>query len=211
MKNAVVFYAIGFFLLSCTAIGMWRKDTRLRADLKVLKFNTNRVNRIQELMTSSVPIGSTAPSFQLPSFKGGVVSFDPSMSKLSLLIFFNPNDCTWCLLEAALWRDLHSMYADEELRVIGIVTGRNIRLHEVLLFTKGRQLDFPVLRCGDCKLIQAFGLTNTPTRILLDASGRILDAGYSTHGETIQRQLREKIALLLDTIPDGFSIGNSID
>ena len=197
MKKTIWIYVFSIFLLICAGVALWRKKAGLRREIYTFTLKRDRGNRIWQLFTRSVPIGSIAQSFKLPSYEDEMVTFRPTGAKLSMLIFFNPTDCTWCLLEASLWREIDAKYSPEELKILGITTSVNLSEQEVLLFKKGRKLSFPILRCEDEELIQAYGITNTPTRILVDESGRIIDAGYSTHSPTIHRRLKEKIALLL--------------
>ena len=199
MKYTVLFYPICFIFSSCIGVLLWNTDAELREEHDRLVLFRDRSNRIQDHFTRSVPIGSIARPFELSSFEGQLVSFDPNNAKLSLLIFFNPTDCSWCLLEASLWREIHATYSQDEFTILGITTKNDVSASEVFMFKRGRRLDFPILRCVDRTLLDAFGITNTPTRILVDGSGRILDAGYSSHSKIQHERLKEKIALLLST------------
>ncbi len=184
-------------ILVLSAIQLATTVDDLGQEITNAKLIRDRGKRIEEFFTESVPIGSIAPSFQLRSVKGKLVSFDPSASRFSLLIFFNPTDCSWCLLESSLWREIDSIYDEDQLTILGITTEEGLKDRDVVLFSKGRELNFPILRCEDSELIKAYGITHTPTRILVDDSGRILDAGSSTHSTQRHTKFKEKIALLL--------------
>ena len=184
-------------ILVCMGIGIWTMDDGLRREITNAKLIRDRGKRIEEFFTESVPIGSTAPSFQLRSLDGKIVSFDPNDAKLTMLIFFNPTDCSWCLLETTLWREIDSMYDDDQLKILGITTEKGLKDRDVFLFVKGRELNFPILRCEVSELIEAYGITHTPTRVLVHESGQILDAGSSTHSTQRHSRLMDKIALLL--------------
>ena len=186
-------------LLSIAAVALWKANHKLANEIHGVQRSSARSN-LQDKNTASVPIGESATSFKLNDTEGNVVSFNPKNSRLAMLIFFNPTDCSWCLLESALWREISEFYDPSELCVLGIITRPNVSLRDVSIFKNGRGLKFPILVGeGGHEVSHAYGVTHTPTRILVDHKGRIVDAGYSVHSPTEHERFKKKVAMLLST------------
>jgi peroxiredoxin len=135
--------------------------------------------------------------------------FDPAEAHLSMLVFFNPSDCAPCLLEAFLWRDLAQLHSPA-LAVIGIIT-EDFDERRILVFCRVRGLTFPVLLDKHRDVAEAFGVTRTPTRVLVDSDGRILDAGFSSPSKMQHELYKHKVAMLLrrgSSPAGGHSIAN---
>lgn len=191
--------ALFILLLSIAAVAMWKANLMLANEIYDVHRLSSRSN-LQYKNTASVPIGEHATSFKLNDTEGNVVSFNPKSSRLAMLIFFNPTDCSWCLLESALWKEVSEFYDPTELYVLGIITRANVSLRDVAVFKNGRRLKFPILVGeGAHEVSHAYGVTHTPTRILVDHKGTIVDAGYSVHNPTEHDLFKKKVAMLLNT------------
>lgn len=194
----VALYTLLIVLLSITAVVLWNGNLKVESDLHSITQVGDQSN-LQELSTASVPIGDAATPFEIADTEGNLVSFDPKDSKLAMLIFFNPTDCAWCLLESSLWKEMSESYDPKDLYVIGIITEDQISARDALVFKKGRRLDFPILVGKEGhEISHSYGVTRTPTRILVDQTGKIIDAGYSVHSPTEHELLKEKVAMLID-------------
>ena len=131
-------------MLLFAAIALWNANHKIARDIHDIELALPRSD-LQEQSTASVPIGDDATSFELSDTEGNIVSFNPYSSKLALLIFFNPTDCSWCLLESSLWEEMSELYDSNELYVLGIITKTNVSVRDVSVFKKGRRLKFPIL------------------------------------------------------------------
>ena len=96
---------------------LWYSNNRIQYNLEEVK----RRSIPFEAQDSAIPIGSQAPSFQLPDIEGGIYSSDMNYSKFKLLIFLSlRRDCPSCLEEAPLWRELENKF-ERDLTLIGIM------------------------------------------------------------------------------------------
>lgn len=92
-----------------------------------------------------------------------------SSAPFTLLIFFSLLDCADCLLEYELWKVIHK---SRNINVVGIA--RHIDEKELAIWVENAKLDFPILHDRDSNVTQAFGIKNTPLKILVDQTGRII-------------------------------------
>lgn len=190
-------YVLLLVLLSISAVALWKANLNIEASIRSIRLRA--VPRdLQELNTAFVPLGKDATPFELLDTEGNLVSFNPTDSKLTLLIFVNPTDCSWCLLETSLWKELSESYDPNDLRVLGIITKEAVTVRDAIVFKIGRELEFPILvdeKAHDVS--HEYGVTHTPTRILVDRTGKIVDAGYSVHSPITHDLYKKKVAMLL--------------
>ena len=149
--------------------------------------------------TASVPVGSTIPHFELSSLNGDVVSSEELKAQLTLLVFFALDDCSACLLESKLWRDIDSTYEDSDVTVLGITTAP-VDTYKMTIFKRGKHIDFPILLDTEGAYKDTFGITNTPTKILVDNLGIIIDASASGPSLVEHKLYKEKIVRLLEIL-----------
>ena len=128
-----------------------------------------------------------------------MISSEAIDAQLTLLIFFSPDDCPTCLLEAKLWRDIDLTYEDSNVTVIGITTAP-IDTYKMTIFKRGRHIDFPILLDSAGEYKDTFGITNTPTKVLVDNLGRIIDASASGQSLVEHKLYKEKIVRLLEIL-----------
>ena len=195
-KNII--YVLLVLLLSITAVTLWQSNLKIEATIHSIRLRA-MPRDLQELNTAFVPVGKDAPPFELVDSEGNLVSFNPTDAKLTLLIFVNPTDCSWCLLETSLWKELSESYDPNDLRVLGIITKEAISVRDAIVFKIGRELEFPIL--VDEKghdVSHEYGITHTPTRILVDRTGKIVDAGYSVHNPIAHDLYKKKVTMLLE-------------
>ena len=183
-------------LLACITIWLLHFGQVQTNEIIQLEDRIDRLRHPQASHLASVPIGKTAPSFQLPTLGGMNFVFDRPQSRLSIIVFFSPNDCPLCLIEALIWRELDELYESKDVSVIGIIDGK-IDVRQIRMFLKSRRIEFPVLVDNGALIRQAFGVKHTPIRIIVDSSGRIVDAELSTNSPIKHRNLKEKVARLL--------------
>ena len=69
----------------------------------------------------ALPIGSLAPSFQLPASSGKMFSYPADADGKPLLLFFYPkNETRVCTEEACSFRDQHEQFLDLGVSVVGV-------------------------------------------------------------------------------------------
>ena len=189
-------FALIAFLAS-SGIFLWDLQSSLHID--ILNENKRLESKGIISWTSSVPIGSTMPHFELSSLNGNVISSEAIDAQLTLLVFFTPDDCPSCLLEAKLWRDIDRTYEDSDVTVIGITTAP-IDTDKMTIFKRGRHINFPILLDPAGGYKDTFGITNTPTKVLVDNLGRIIDASASGPSLVEHKLYKEKIVRLLEIL-----------
>jgi len=118
-------------------------------------------------------------------------TIDTSKRKQPFLIFvfFDVRDCTTCLLEAYLWRNLFENYKNDVM-IVGIGSAPSIDVLKI--FLKHKKLRFPVMYDANKEITQTFSFF-TPQRILLDTKNEILDFERSTDSLVKQKRFIEKL------------------
>ena len=71
------------------------------------------------------------------------------------------------------------------------------------IFKRGRHIDFPILLDPAGEYKDTFGITNTPTKVLVDNLGRIIDASDSGQSLVEHKLYKEKIVRLLEILGHG--------
>lgn len=189
-------FALIAFLIS-SGIFLWNLQSSLHFD--ILNVNKRLESKDTKSWTASVPIGSTMPHFELSSLNGEVVSSGELKAQLILLVFFALDDCPTCLLESKLWRDIYLTYEDSDVTVLGITTAP-IDTYKITIFKRGRHIDFPILLDPAGEYKDTFGITNTPTKVLVDNLGKIIDASASGQSLVEHKLYKEKIVRLLEIL-----------
>ncbi|MXZ01164.1 TlpA family protein disulfide reductase [Candidatus Poribacteria bacterium] len=180
--------------LACMSLVLWRANNKVNTETNSLRSRLEAISK-DENVSAVIPIGDQAQFFELPSTSGDIRSL-ASESKLILLIYFKPTDCSLCLIESLLWRELDENYTDDELSIFA-VTEENINQRDIVTFANARQLKFPFLFDVGNKVKKAYGISYTPVRILIDQSKRIVDAARCTHSQIEHQLLKEKLNTLL--------------
>ena len=147
--------------------------------------------------TTSVSVGGDMPSFKLFALNGDAISSDKLSTQLLLLVFFSPDDCPTCLLEAKLWREIDQTYDDSKVMVLGI-TKAPIDTYKMNIFKRGKHIDFPILLDSEGQYTNRFGIIKTPTKVLINQHGKILDASASGQSLVEHKLFKKKVARLLE-------------
>lgn len=189
-------FALIAFLIG-SGIFLWNLQSSLHIDISNVTKRLESKNIIN--WTSSVPIGSIMPHFELSSLNGDVISSEAINAQLMLLVFFSPDDCLTCLLESKLWREIDQTYEDSDVTVLGITTAP-IDANKMTIFKRGRHIDFPILLDPEGEYKYTSGVTNTPTKVLVDNLGRIIDASASGPSLVEHKLYKEKIVRLLEIL-----------
>ena len=189
-------FALIAFLVS-SGIFLWNLQSSLHINISRVTERLESKNIIS--WASSVPIGSIMPHFELSSLSGDVISSEDINTQLMLLVFFSPDDCLTCLLESKLWREIDQTYEDSEVAVLGITTAP-IDTDKMTIFKKGRRIDFPILLDPEGEYKYTSGVTNTPTKVLVDNLRRIIDASASGPSLVEHKLYKEKLVRLLEIL-----------
>jgi len=87
----------------------------------------------------------------------------------TLLVFFSLKDCAACLMEYELWSQIHKM---EMINVVAIA--QHMDEGELKIWVENAGIKFSVLYDRSSEVKQIFGIHDTPMKILVDNTGRIL-------------------------------------
>ena len=183
-------------ILACFTVWLLRIEQTQSAKIEALESRIHGMRHPRDTRLASIPIGKPAPSFHLSTLNGVKFEFDGTHSRLSILIFFSPHDCSLCLIESLIWRELDDEYETKEVSIVGIVDG-NIDTKQTRMFCSARRIGFPVLIDKGSLVRHAFGVKHTPIRVIIDASGKIVDADVSTNNPEKHRIFKDKVATLL--------------
>lgn len=119
---------------------------------------------VAELLDSGLaerilPVGATAPDFELRDSAGRIVK-SADMLALSPLVlkFFRGRWCPYCTTELEAWRDLYGHIRERGALMVGI-SPQTERQSDFLSIQHG--IPFPVLRDPACELAEKFGLAYT--------------------------------------------------
>ena len=136
----------------------------------------------------------TAPELVLQTADGGSISVGKNQNNI-LLINFWATSCSACITELPHLIALHTELHSQGFDIIGVSMSYDPPLFVTKMATE-MQIPYPIVFDLDKKIQHAFGLPEgiTPTSILIDTSGRILQR---IQGVPDMKQLRAKIIALL--------------
>lgn len=138
------------------------------------------------------PLGADAPSFEVRTLSGHLLSADSLRGKVVLVNVW----ATWCppcRLEMPGFERVYRDRRDEGFEVLGLSTDQG-GTAEVRRFLEERGITYPVAM-ADGALVERFGGARAlPTSYLLDASGRIR---YRVEGFFAEPALRAAVGRLL--------------
>jgi peroxiredoxin len=115
--------------------------------------------------STQASIGETAPDFALPDLDGNTVSLADFRGEPTLLLFWNPN-CGFCQSMLSELRDWEAAPPTNVSRLVVLALGSADANREM-------ELRSPVLLEPDFRVAASFGVTGTPSAVLVDAHGRI--------------------------------------
>ncbi|MCY7409169.1 MAG: redoxin domain-containing protein [Chitinophagales bacterium] len=99
-----------------------------------------------------------------------------SNNKASVIIFLQP-ECPFCNSYGKTLRLLDSTFNLQEIKIYGIVAGKNFPDSEIVAYQKKYQLTFPFLLDPDFLLAKKLKATITPQAFLIDNKGNTMYHG----------------------------------
>ena len=194
-KHSYYVNLVCIFLLLGSGSSLWYLQSDFQD--KIHQVTQRLAEKNSNTWMTSVSVGGDMPSFKLVALSGDAISSDKLSAQLLLLVFFSPDDCPACLLEAKLWREIDQTYDDSEVMVLGI-TKAPIDTYEMNIFKRGKGIDFPILLDLSGQYTSRFGITKTPTKVLINQQGKILDASTSGQSLVEHKLFKKKVARLLE-------------
>jgi peroxiredoxin len=148
--------------------------TGLQDHLDEITFNTRQLvqaerlaiseRSVEELFATGIeerilPVGSVAPSFDLPEATGRAVRSEDLLALGPLVVkFFRGRWCPYCMTELEAWRELYPRLRANETLLVAI-SPQTAKQSDFM--ADQHRLPFPVLRDQECALAEKFGLAYT--------------------------------------------------
>lgn len=143
-------------------------------------------------MTALAP-GQPVPDFALRNSSGGTVRLSEFQKGRPLLLAFFKHDCPTCQLGMPFADRIYRRHRGGAIAFLGVAEDAK---EDAAAFAKERAIMMPfVLEEAPYATSEAFGLTNVPTLLLLDADRKVLDVqvGFSKRG---YQALADRVAAL---------------
>lgn len=116
-------------------------------------------------------------STELRNIDGNIFSFSQlQKNKASVIIFLQP-ECPFCNSYGKTLRLLDSTFNLQQVKIYGIVAGKNFPDSEIVAYQKKYQITFPFLLDPDFLLTKKLKATITPQAFLIDSKGNIIYHG----------------------------------
>lgn len=172
-------------------IQIYRENLKLYHEIRGYIFSVNK----PELRSNGTSfIGSPFYNFILEDINGHTWRLQEIQSTLKVIILFSTYDCSQCLLEYRLWKEIDNHYKDNDVMVFGI---SHDNLGDILSFVEEKEIYFPVLHDVDSIVIKEMGFKFSPLRVILDRNNRIVDVARTDSGLKEQKEVLKKIESFL--------------
>jgi thiol-disulfide isomerase/thioredoxin len=122
------------------------------------------------------PTASLEDTLQADLFPSGTVDLNQDLAAgRPVALVFWQSWCGSCVAEAPAVQAAHSSLGDR-IHIIGVVSGPDEAVDEAKLFGKINELGltYDQIRDRDLTLTRRFGITGTPTIVILDPTGKVV-------------------------------------
>jgi cytochrome c biogenesis protein CcmG, thiol:disulfide interchange protein DsbE len=116
------------------------------------------------------PVGSAAPTFELPALGGGEIGLAEHAGEPVVLAFW-ASWCTTCKADIPVLERTVERWGPHGVAVVGVVIDDTY--DAAAGFAVERGLPYPSAFDGDGEVRAAFGVTGTPETYVIDADGRV--------------------------------------
>ncbi len=146
---------------------------------------------------SSIPMGGPAPDFSLRSVDGKIVSSDDFRGKVTVLIYWRP-DQKRSLLALEDGRDIFREFRKKGVQVISLIAGTE-DLEGVKKVIEDYGIDFPVLLDSGRQVYGDYGIRVYPSTVVIDREGKLI-YDIPGHAVTYRSALEGYVRLQLGEI-----------
>ncbi len=136
-----------------------------------------------------IPVGSPAPSFELPDLQGGRVSLDDYRGRRVLVVFSDPA-CAPCDDVAGDLARFYGEHRDDPLDVVIVTRGKP---EENRRKAAAHGIRFPVVIQEGWRVSKKYGIFSTPVAFLVDERG-VVSRPVARGGPAIMRLAYEALA-----------------
>ncbi|HDH51338.1 MAG TPA: redoxin domain-containing protein, partial [Nitrospirae bacterium] len=147
----------------------------------------------------SIPMGGSAPDFSLESIEGKTVSIDDFRGKVTVLIYWRP-DQKRSVLALKDGMELYRSYREKGVEVVTLVADTE-KKEDVLKSVKKAGVEFPVLMDTDRKVYGDYGIRVYPSTVIIDKEGK-LSYDIPGHAVTYRSAVEGYVRRLLGEIND---------
>lgn len=163
--------------IAVVSLGGWvgyqltRQNGRILLELEEIRarLDTADASTVTPSASQGLPLGTPAPTFDLPTLDGGRVGLQDLLGRRTLAVFFDPN-CGFCRQMAQDLAELPQAGLPGGPAPIMITTGDEDQ-NRKLVVESG--ITCPVLLQRDREVAAAYAVSGTPMAYVIDAQGRI--------------------------------------
>lgn len=185
--NIILIILASLIFFTYDTIQTYRENLRLYRELHSYIFSANN----PELRSNGTSfIGTTFCDFTLEDIKGHSWRLQEIQSTLKVIILFSTDDCSQCLLEYRLWKEIDKRYQDREVMIFGI---SHDELVDILSFAEEKEIQFPILHDVDSVVKKEMGFRFSPLRVILDKQNRIINVARTSPGLEEHKEVLKKL------------------
>lgn len=142
---------------------------------------------------------------------GSIVLKELIQSKEGIVLLFLSPECPLCQNYAPKFDEIWQICSENNLELIGVVSGRFYERSEILKYKLKYGIEFPILLDPDFHLSKNFNATITPEVFLFDQNFQNLYSGAIDNWAISlgQKRLKASEHYLIDAL-ENFRMGNSI-
>lgn len=149
--------------------------------------------------SEEIRVGGRAPDFSLPDLFGRMISLDYLAGNPGLIVFWSTaNPPSAGLLEDC--RDYQEQWGRQDLAIVSVNVGGGYAEASakaaVRDYANRREIVFPVLLDGERATLAAYGVTELPAAVVIDAGGRVSAILRGT-APLFREELRERLLAAL--------------
>lgn len=142
----------------------------------------------------SLKIGSTAPSFELPTLSGQVVDLDWSLGKRVVVLSFFASWSKSCQTEAEFLNSLAAKYNNNDVKIIGVSYDR--KSEALQDYVTSNKIAYTIVHDKKLKTLKDFRILIIPTLFIIDQQGKINNI-YVDFDNNVAKAVRQDISRLL--------------
>jgi peroxiredoxin len=160
-------------------------------------------------MAFTLPLGSTAPDFQLPSTDGKTCSLASFAEARILVIFFTCNHCPYVIGSDEVTRATAEKFADRGVRFVAINSNSSNTYAEddyAHMVTRMMEMKFPwtYLRDKSQEVALAYGALRTPHFYVFDQDRKLVYSGRSVDNpRDVSKMTINDLERVLDEVISG--------
>ncbi len=143
----------------------------------------------------TLKIGSSAPSFKLPTLSGKTVDLDWSLGNRVIVLSFFASWSKSCQAEAAFLNDLSAKYNYNDVKIIGVSYDR--KSEALSKYVAENKIRYTIVHDKKLKTLKNFRILIIPTLFIIDQEGKIKNI-YVDFDKNVAKAVSQDVAKLLN-------------